>query len=322
MITTPTTFVLGAGAHVPYDMPSGKELTSKIIKLLPESMNPVQGSRMPVFIETYWSLYGTSGQIERVCVDFRHKLDHGIQSSIDSFLRFYAKKPGFEQIGKLAVAMVLVPMEFKMKWRRGVPEDDWLSYLFDALYKGCHESIDQFIEKNKNVSFVTFNYDRTLEHFMTIKLANTYGISRENAWDKISEWNNIIHIYGSLGKFSVSSLEVSSEPNNPMRFKEPADSIKLMYDDRDEEKTIDNAKKTLKNSQTVVFLGFAFDSDNIERLELNNVCSNKSILAATTYGLTDMEWLRIQRSMGPAGFTVTGTRLDDCLSFLRNFNVL
>jgi len=321
MIKTPTTFVLGAGAHVPYKMPSGKELTSKIINLLPEKVS--SGGRLHDFVSTYYSIHGTSvGQIEKPCTDFRHKLDHGIQTSIDSFLRFYSKRPGFEQIGKLAVAKVLLPMEFQMKWQRGVPKDDWLTYLFEALYKGCHESIDHFIENNKNVSFLTFNYDRTLEHFMTIKLANTYGISKDKAWDRISKWANIIHVYGSLGQFSVSLLEESLEPNNPMRFKEPANSIRLMYDDRDEEETISAAKETLKNSQTVVFLGFAFDSDNIERLELNKVCNSKSILGATTYKLTEMEWLRVQRSMLPAAFTLNGGEKDDCLTFLRNFNVL
>jgi hypothetical protein len=321
VITTQTAFVLGAGAHVPYGMPSGAQLTKRIIETFPEKPN-----RQSEFINLYYAVYSNASQIEKACTDFRHKLTHSIQGSIDSFLRFYSDKPYFPEIGKLAVAKILLPMEFKQKWQRRNPDDkspnyDWMTYLFEVMYQGCHESLEKFIDSNK-VSFVSFNYDRTLEHFMMIKLANTYGLSREVTWDKLRAWDNIVHIYGSLGDFSVQALEIEVDIHSPAIFKSAAASIKLMYEDRAEEKTIERARQRLKEASSVSFLGFAFDPDNIARLELNTVCNSKSILSATRYGVTEIEWLRIARSMGPSAFTHHVEEKEDCRSFLRNVNVL
>ena len=125
MLKTPTVFVLGAGAHVPYGMPAGKGLTSKIIDMLPipGKSTPVAG-RMHHFIGAYYSTYGTRGgqATAKAITDFRHKLRHSLHTSIDSFLRFYSNKPGFSEIGKLAVAMALLPLEFQMTWERGLPK--------------------------------------------------------------------------------------------------------------------------------------------------------------------------------------------------------
>jgi hypothetical protein len=321
MIPTQTAFVLGAGAHVPYGMPSGAQLTKKIIESFPERPN-----RQCEFINLYYGAYGNSYQIEKACTDFRHKLTYGIQGSIDSFLRFYSDKPHFPEIGKLAVAKVLLPMEFKQKWQRRNPDDksdnhDWMTYLFEIMYHGCHESIEQFIERNK-VSFITFNYDRTLEHFTMTKLANTYGLSREATWNKLRAWDNIVHVYGSLGEFSEKALEEEVNIHHAGIFKIAAASMKLMYDDRAEEKTIERAKERLKDACSISFLGCAFDPENIARMELNTVCNNKSVLAATRYGVTDTEWSRIARSMSPSGFTGRSGEKDDCRAFLRNVNVL
>src|ERR1700693_791205 len=60
MLKTPTVFVLGAGAHFPYGMPTGKDLMSKIIDMLPTpgKSSPVAG-RMHHLIGTFYSTYGT-----------------------------------------------------------------------------------------------------------------------------------------------------------------------------------------------------------------------------------------------------------------------
>ena len=326
MLTSRTVFILGAGAHMPYGMLSGEDLTKKIIQLLPtpRDLRAYSHSVHP-FVKTYYSTFGTGvgTRIDKPLVDFQHKLNHSLHSSIDSFLRTYANTISFPEIGKLAVAMILSPLELQRSWGKDdLPKGDWLTYLFEAMYKDCHASINDFISNNKNVSFVTFNYDRTLEHFMTIKLANTYDTSREEAWNRVKAWNNIIHVYGSLGAFGVQDLDQAFDPKDPTAYKRSVSSIRLMYEDRQEEQTIAAAKASIEQAHTVIFLGFAFDVDNIARLDLTKTCNAKTILGATRMKLTDVEWERVQRDMQPAAFTHMGTLNEDSLQFLRNHNVL
>ena len=63
---------------------------------------------------------------------------------------------------------------------RGVPKEN-VSQIFD------------------NVSFIVFNYDRCIEHFLLFVLQNAYGISDREAGKILVEKLRIIHPYGVVG---------------------------------------------------------------------------------------------------------------------------
>jgi hypothetical protein len=58
-----------------------------------------------------------------------------------------------------------------------------------------------------------------------------------------------------------------------MEIRQAAESIRLMYEDRNNQSGIAEAKELIKAAQCVCFLGFGFDPDNIDRLELGNCCT-------------------------------------------------
>lgn len=255
MITTPTVFVLGAGAHCPYQMPDGATLTQNIIDLLPQK----KGHAEKQFAKIFWAVYSTHGfpKIDSLLYDFRYRLERAGQSTIDSFLQTHADRRAFPEIGKLAVACVLRPKEFKHQFVRRIiytsekPNQDWMSYLFERMFSGC-KSIDDFFNLNK-ISFVTFNYDRTLEYFLCTRLVNTFYINEKDAWQKAQKIP-IVHVYGSLGDFRPDLISHESDPTAATEFGDAASSIHLMYEDRAEQAAIDQAKELIDHERLAYLL--------------------------------------------------------------------
>jgi hypothetical protein len=177
------------------------------------------------------------------------------------------------------------------------------------------------------VSFVTFNYDRTLEHFLLVRLVNSFGIPTKLAIEKAKMFNTI-HVYGSLGEFSTAVLSRkdattggrSPQQFTPREFQEAANSIRLMYDDRLSDELIADAKEEIASAEVVCFLGFGFDPDNISRLELNTRCNNK-FAGATRYKVAEGDWIRAITAMKPAAFSVQADREWDSLKFLHETNM-
>jgi hypothetical protein len=320
MIRDTTVFVLGAGAHCPYGLPDGRSLTRRIVEVCPSQTNQHNSFSEVVFER----LSSHVGSLRSVLVDFRTKLNNAGHGTIDSFLATHAKEPGYAAIGKLAVAEVLLPLEFKADITRtgaaqGKTDHDWLSYLFEQMLTGCRDSPETFVKGNA-VIFVTFNYDRTLEHFLSVRLENTYRIAPENAVGFVQNMR-IIHVYGSLGPYQRSLLNRPPGAPDARLVAEAASTIRLMYEDRAEDSSVEHAREALLSAKTVCFLGFGFDADNITRLGLNERCRGKTI-GATRYHVAEGDWGRALQRMLPATINYSGNREWDCLAFLKETTLL
>jgi hypothetical protein len=331
MIKAKTVFVLGAGAHCPYSLPDGAALVRKVIDMLPNSPKDQNNP----FLDCFWELYGsTIGSVGSVLMDFRHRLTFAGHRSIDGFLAANAKETGFPEVGKLAVATALLPLEFSSDFSilsRGHREkdQDWMSFLFSHMLEGCvNKPIEYFLDAN-NVSFVTFNYDRTLEHFLHVRLVNSFNISPEIAIERAKKFK-IIHVYGSLGEFSTGALSRKAATARhrpgfpglftPAEYQGSAKSIRLMYDDRVSDELMADAKEEISSAEVVCFLGFGFDPDNIARLELNTRCIGKFV-GATRYQVAEGDWNRATTAMNPTGLVVHAEREWDSLTFLHETNM-
>jgi hypothetical protein len=293
MIKRKTVFALGAGAHAPYGFPIGNGLVTKIIDLLPTAGRYPNTS----FSQLVFDQYGTTIPPQSL-VEFRDALTGSGHTSIDSFLATNAARPGFAEIGKLAISYVLLPLDLQNDFSRGSTLD-WMSYLFSNMLNGCHRSAAEFLANN-SVSFVTFNYDRTLEHFLCVRFRYTYNLSYQNAWETAQQIP-LVHVYGSLGAFDPNGIDRRPRPAiTPTAFKEAAQSIRLMYDERGIGKDdVQKAKDLISAAECVCFLGFGFDLDNITYLTLNELCQPNKIVFATRYMIPEGDWNRTRQSMLP-----------------------
>jgi hypothetical protein len=179
MITTPTVLVLGAGASQPYGFPSAGELADLICKTFTSENS--DGCR---FFDSQANL--TAGDFLR----FREALLKSDSASVDAFLEY---RQEFMSIGKLAIAYCLMPFEKEEKLFQcdGARGEHWYKHLSGKL----SASFDKF--GDNKLSIITFNYDRSLEHYLLTTLANMHGKNWKDCADTIAKIP-IVHVYGQL----------------------------------------------------------------------------------------------------------------------------
>lgn len=300
MITQQTVFVLGAGASVPFGFPTGAELFQLVIDQLQSGHAGFNE------LQTISNFDGTS--INR----FRNALFFSGQSSVDAFLE---RRPEFINIGKAAMAMVLVTREQESELWNTHRDGNWLRYLFGQMTPPVFESFNE----NK-VSFLTFNYDRSLEHFLFYSLRNSYGKTDNECVNQLKAIR-IIHLHGNLGNLPWQSAKHSRvfHPGLNRHILDICiDRMKIVHEDIDpsRDKEFKQARSLLSEASRVYFLGFGFGSRNVERLELQNLQANK--MRGTALGLTGKEVEEIEQSLG----NKIDLRPIGCLDFFRQFAAL
>ena len=303
MIQTPTVLVLGAGASMPYGFPSGHQLKKKIEKtpsyvyLLPRAAKNALEAQM-------WN---------RKCDLFRQALRLSPQPSVDAFLEH---RRDHLDLGKRLMAHVLISLENPNSL---YPDDPhWYQYLWQQM----GTSFDKF-HKNK-LSVITFNYDRSLEHFLFTALVKSYRLSKEDAAEQLKDIP-ITHVYGQLGLLEWQANKDEEANVIPYGGKPTAEvplpaarGIQILAEGEEESEQFRKAHELLIQADRIYFLGFGYNDTNMKRLNLPVLGSShyddQRLMAGSCFGLTEAEKVII-------GEKYRGLRLPKpyrALEFLRN----
>jgi len=259
---------------MPFGFPSGEELVSCILKELEEEepagtalgrirqAMPERESARAVLAQAIDSL-----EPEMLIDSFREALFYSGRQSIDMFLEY---NPQFLRVGKMAIASVLVPLEYEQTLFSTMP--NWYKLLFNHL----STRFEEFAE-NK-LSILTYNYDRSLEQFLLTALRNSYqGMKAEydQCWEQLSKIP-IIHLHGSLGEFphggpdKLSHLERAYEPHLTCRdLNVCAEKIRVISEDASDQPQFKQAHSLLRSADVICFLGFGWNRTNLDRLQVN-----------------------------------------------------
>ena len=323
MIRKKTVFVLGAGASCPFGFPTGAELRSLICDLAKHSNNRL-GSQIKFHFE----------HPQRDIIAFAKEFKLSGMPSIDAFL---ARRTEFESIGRATIAACISQFEnpdtlFDVGRTPGA--SDWYGQLWSQMIEGVHTVAD--LAQN-SVSFVTFNYDRSLEAYLHQTIRATFGVDDSVAEDARSRFP-IHHMYGSLGEYLPSKGATYGPPRQTLLLDRylagTRDQIKVMPSDRgmtrDEQATV-----MLVGADVIGFMGFGFDEINCKRLDvLEAVFRHKNVpgsepvrIFGTTMGATEGEVNAFhRRAFG--GETCEGAVIDlspsnmDCLRSFRDWGNL
>lgn len=247
MIKKPIVFILGAGASMPYQFPSGRGLMQSILQLL-----RVKNGE---FYKTINSFFDT----EKIIDDFFHNLAESGQLSVDAFLEHRTE---FLKVGKLTIALYLIRREQKgLIFKTDRKELSWYEYLFNKL----NAPFEEF--GNNKLSIITFNYDRSLEYFLFTALKNTSGEPEEKCAEELNKIP-IVHVHGSLGM-----LPWLGKPSRPYRtectLKElemASEQIIVIPEDVKTHKSFKQAFDLMYAADRICFLGFGYHDANLERL--------------------------------------------------------
>lgn len=275
MIETPTVFVLGAGASIPYGYPSGEKLREEICHELEDPSH------------SYGRMLQRQGYSPNEILEFRNNFFYSGKSSIDAYLEHNKE---FIDIGKLVIARSLIPHEDldylfqKVEGRfQKRSNDKW----YDYFYNRFDTSFDEF--DTNEFSVITFNYDRSFEQFLFTALKYSYNKSDKECSDLLKKIP-IVHVHGKLDDLdwqNPNGRPYDANVESDELLKKSADGIKIIHENIDNSKSFKEAQKLLERSHKIQFLGFGYNKTNLERLKILNF-TNKTI-QGTCVGLADAE---------------------------------
>ncbi len=293
MINIETVLIIGAGASKPFGFPIGRELVDEICSRIEN-----QGSLFELLGQDY-----SISSIEQ----FAHKLRRSGEDSIDAFLE-YQDEPAVN-IGKTAIAAVLLPYEVGDNLFTS-NEPNWYQHLWAQLRAPFED-----FEKSK-ISIITFNYDRSLEHYLFTVLKNKYhGKSDDECAKKLGNIP-IIHVYGKLGPLSWESTQkkeaISYVPYNSMNLnhdhseemiewyrhewtKKAASSIIVLHESNTESQEFKKAREIIRKAQQLFFLGFGYHEANLTRLGGSDILRQPQKVQGTAYNLSYVRIREVER---------------------------
>ncbi len=311
MIERPIALVLGAGASKPYNFPTARELLTDVRYAL-------------TGLAFRQRLYG-AGYSEAQVRDLAKLLAASHVGSLDGLLELPVHT-GLVGVGKAAIAASLLQHELPQKLLPDAAKDDWYEHLFRRMLDKA-PTLDAFLQNR--VAFVTFNYDRSLEHFLLTTLCSTYGATPAEIAAAVSRNRlNIVHVYGSLGALpdlttGPMSMPYGVDPNlGGILLKYAADSIHIAGEPG-AQAGIDAAQSALMSCERICFLGFGYRPENVDRLELNTTLRKGASVFGSAYQSLPGERGDIKRMFGAAGHKITLAKSEaGALDALRRLPVL
>ena len=280
MITKRTVLILGAGASTPYGLPLGCELRDEVIRNRLDAKRHINYPSPRITPERYAA--------------FADNLSRSGHSSVDGFLE---KRRQWLDIGKYAIGHSLLKSEAenaKKLFPPHQPKDHWYEALWQALEAPTWHEFTQ-----NPIAIVTFNYDRTLEHYLVSVLCNHYDISPKTALDGLSSLP-VIHVHGSLGEYDDARFGGEVHPN---WIELARKSILIVHEDNEARSAFPKVRRCLKNADRILFIGFGYHQPNMNKLGLGDVNSventigrrmiRSSKVLGTHKGIKKYHWKRI-----------------------------
>ena len=267
-----TLFVIGAGASREVGFPLGTELAAIIRKKM-DILYEYGGQ--PKANDADYELYEVvvrskpheRQEYQRAAWLIREGIT--LTRSIDDFMDLHRENSRLVLLGKAAIVKSIIEAEKKSslyvdtsrldKLETGHLANTWFVKFMQMLDRGVRkEDVSTIFD---NVSFVVFNYDRCIEHFLLHALQSVYGISRDEAY-AIVQTLNIIHPYGTL-----SDVPFGGHPYNSYDYPLLASQIKTYTEQVSDTKILDKLSRTVASAECIVFLGFAYHSQNMMLLK-------------------------------------------------------
>lgn len=280
MFNKKAVIVVGAGASKEAGLPTGQELRTRISNLLRFRFehSRLKSGDYPVYeslkLHVNRSESSDANPYFRASNHISEAMPQAI--SIDNFIDAHNGDDKIELCGKLAIVRSILDAERhstlfvdNQRKNRQHPdfqqlEETWYTSFFQLLTENCR--VEDLPSRTKSIALVVFNYDRCIEHFLYHALQNYYRIPANQAGEIVQQIQ-IYHPYGKVGSLpwqdhmgigfgaETDAAQLLSLSNQIKTFTEGTDP------DSSEVTAIRGA---LRDSNIVVFLGFAFHKLNMQ----------------------------------------------------------
>ncbi|MFL5011593.1 SIR2 family protein [Rhizobium sp.] len=305
MFKRKTVFIVGAGGSKEIGLPTGNELRAKIANALTSSSNGFNRNEIGgALVEIY------NQRSERLNISRYFKAAKDISRamfgalSIDNFLATHQADEDIILMGKLAIASVILEEEGRSAIRTD-PNDEILlqnteNYWMNTFCKLMSEEVirGDFETLFHDVSIITFNYDRCIEHFLPHYLRTYFLIDKDQA-QKLANTLQVIHPYGRVGGYpgrgSATAIPFGSN-KNPHHLAAAANQVQTFGERLVDDVIVKKMKQLINDAEHIVFLGFSFADMNMELLVPDDVYGKK-VIFATTLGMSHPNLIPIRLKM-------------------------
>lgn len=340
MFRSKTTFIVGAGASHEVGLPVGSGLKAMIRNILSIEVMPsgqlngdhrIIASLMHILRDNkdLMSMADLVGLCRRISENMF------LASSIDNYLDAHRDDVILSKIAKFAITISIIDAEKNshlMENSSGFSEEKvsetWYYEFFNMLVRNVPlTEVESIFD---NVSIITFNYDRCIEHFLYKSLKKWYSLNDDRVVQLLNNLR-ILHPYGRVGglPWQESGPVVEYGDSSFDNVHIISDSIITFSERISDEKYLFEIKECVANCHTLVFLGSAFHENNMDILKSNSQTQINRIFG-TAYGTSDYDVDLIRKSLKEISSpylikhsfasTITIDPHNRCADFLRGLN--
>lgn len=301
MFTKPTLFVVGAGGSRELNLPIGDELkgqiASKVNLTFRDAYTRSSGEgKIYAAIENYLQNSGLrdGNPYWQAGRSIASAMPQAI--SIDNYLHAHYDDEKIVLMGKLGIAASILEAERASL----IFADDRQNERHDFARSAntWHNVFCKMLTENvqkrdlervfRNIAFITFNYDRCIEHYLAIWLQNYMLISAEEA-QQLVNGVTIVHPYGQIGQLPWQTKRIipvrygaEVEAQNLMDI---ASNIRTFTEQVEDEMIPMQMKRLMRDAEQLVYLGFSFGSMNMDLLKLEETGLLKKVIG-TAFGIS------------------------------------
>ncbi|MET4720768.1 hypothetical protein ABIF63_004874 [Bradyrhizobium japonicum] len=285
MFDKKTVFIIGAGAGVEIDMPVGGQLSHTIA-------NKTYIRHKDYSAELITGDYAVSNALMRITrargLDYNAwraeacAIREGIfeTRSIDAYLNTHKDNEAVKIAGKLAIVQSILEAEkdcdlyreSRGDWKNGSKvASSWLPELFYIMQDSVGKADD--IQKIfSNLAFITFNYDRCLEHYLYYTIMGLYRLNEQEAAEIMASLE-IYRPYGQVGSLNwerKGKTKIAFGGKAHEAIEALAEEIKTFNEQIEDQIILQKIRGTINTAARIVFLGFHYHKQNMDLMTVTD----------------------------------------------------
>jgi hypothetical protein len=290
-----TTIIVGAGASAEVGLPIARRLVEDILSLLGSdgrTHDPVGHAILDSLLES--DLRAKHEIVAALKASLRVREGLAYANSIDAFIDIHRDDPRMMWCGKLAIAQAILNAEKRSALAVGqnsgfanaeVVSSSWFSKFMRYMTDGIRKSdLDRIFER---VSFIVFNYDRCVEHFLYHALQKLYSISESHSASLLSGLR-IYHPYGTIADLPWQEPKSGVEFGHsakPSTVHDMSTRIRTFTEQMADEALQTKMHELVSSADTLLFLGFSFHEQNMQLIDSGRECQARQVFG-TAFGIS------------------------------------
>lgn len=331
-------FVLGAGSNLEHGFLLGSALKLEVQKRL--SVRPQPGGLrndyseflQSVMSSETWKSAGFDRASAAVAAQFvSEKIGH--VDSIDEFLFLHQDRPDVVHLGKLAIVDTIRTFEqnsylasnraksgsVPIGLKEGAYREIWRKMKHQLTASDLRA---QGNESFSHLSFITFNYDRSLEQFLFWAIGQTYALEDRRAAEIVRNLN-LHHVYGSIGQWGFGRAD-RGESVLPFGFdgvifesvrragSEPSRRVfdLATYTEQIDNRRVEVLRSLVSQADQIYFIGMGYHEQNLKLL-LPTGGLKARVIAGTAEGVSPLKCQLVRQFLERSSLAITN--IDDSI---------